>query len=360
MTPSTVLRFVQRCKKSRVPERVVFLSLVLVRAADGAAQDPLAPSPIEHALVEYLCRTVQQPPVIGTEVYQACYSSQLATLRESFGRDLAKLTAADRKTLDSSCGEMQVAGRDAYVACLYAQLMVIRDKRSRGKPPQSSAAVTPPPVVEPPTPAEMPVPMPVPPPASRRAMWWVAAGVAAAAAAGAVGFVYMRGKRPAPGCRGCGAAIATAGDLCANCRHDAAEARRRAVADRAEEARLADERAKRERERIEEEQRSAAARQEEELRRRAEREQRQREDRERRLARAIGEDPAAHREDVFNPYTILGVSPDATADAIRAAYEAAKAKYDPREYEHLGHELQEHFRTKAAAVERAYQMLAIN
>ncbi len=60
---------------------------------------------------------------------------------------------------------------------------------------------------------------------------------------------------------------------------------------------------------------------------------------------------------MFDPYAVLGVTPAATADQIRAAYEQAKAKYDASQYEHLGGELQAHFRAKADAVERAFQML---
>jgi hypothetical protein len=39
------------------------------------------------------------------------------------------------------------------------------------------------------------------------------------------------------------------------------------------------------------------------------------------------------------------------------AYEQMKAKYDESEFAHLGLELQEHFKAKARAVERAYIML---
>jgi curved DNA-binding protein CbpA len=56
-------------------------------------------------------------------------------------------------------------------------------------------------------------------------------------------------------------------------------------------------------------------------------------------------------------YAVLGVPPDAAPDQIRAAYEQAKKKYDASQYEHFGVELQAHFKTKAEAVERAFQML---
>jgi DnaJ-domain-containing protein 1 len=60
---------------------------------------------------------------------------------------------------------------------------------------------------------------------------------------------------------------------------------------------------------------------------------------------------------MFDPHAVLGVAPGADAEEIRAAYEQAKAKYDPRQYEHLGLELQAHFKAKADAVERAFQTL---
>jgi preprotein translocase subunit Sec63 len=62
-------------------------------------------------------------------------------------------------------------------------------------------------------------------------------------------------------------------------------------------------------------------------------------------------------EDVFDPYAVLDVPGDASKEAIHAAYLEAKAKYDPDHVSHLGMDLQEHFKLKAQAVERAYQML---
>jgi preprotein translocase subunit Sec63 len=48
---------------------------------------------------------------------------------------------------------------------------------------------------------------------------------------------------------------------------------------------------------------------------------------------------------------------DAGQDEIRAAYEIAKEKSDPSQVSHLSDEVQEHFRMKSKAVERAFQAL---
>ena len=347
----------RRRKKSRVLVQV-FAGLVLVHAVSAGAQETTDPSPIEHALVEYLCRTVQRPAMIGTDAYQSCYTAQLALLRDPFGRNLANLTAADRKSIDARCGDFQATrGRDAYLSCLDDQLVSIRDRRGLGKPvetalvaPQSAAA---------PSPLSPTPPLPAEPPASP-VWWWIAGTLALAGSAGGAAFVVLK-RRAVPqtyACRGCGAQLPGAGDLCPDCRHDAADARRRAIAERADEERLQGEQQRRDADLQEGERRRELARQEEAVRAREEEERRLSEERERRL-RAARDDDREEASSEFDPYVILGVDSDATADRIQAAYEAAKARYDLREYEHLGIELQDYFRAKAAAVERAYLMLAL-
>ena len=59
-----------------------------------------------------------------------------------------------------------------------------------------------------------------------------------------------------------------------------------------------------------------------------------------------------------DPYAVLGVSLDAGQDAIEAACQAGRLKYAQENVAHLGPELQEHYKRKAEAVERAYQMLS--
>ena len=55
---------------------------------------------------------------------------------------------------------------------------------------------------------------------------------------------------------------------------------------------------------------------------------------------------------------MLGVARGAGVDAIRAAYDEAKSKYDPDAVSHLGIDVQEYYKTKAEAVARAYEMLS--
>jgi hypothetical protein len=49
---------------------------------------------------------------------------------------------------------------------------------------------------------------------------------------------------------------------------------------------------------------------------------------------------------------------DTTPEDLRAAYEQARSRYDQDTVSHLGIDVQQHFRDKARAVDRAYQMLA--
>ena len=353
---STVLRRPgQRRKNQRTLTRIAAAALVTVAAGTAAAQEEPRPSAIEHALVEYLCRMVHGPTMIGTEVYHSCYAEQLRALREPFGADLANLTRADRRSLDAWCGKMQAAGdRDAYLACLNRQLVRLKDERAAATAKAAAAEAQ----------EELTESEPVAPgetvAAAERASagtLWLILAIAGVASAGATAFVLMRGKRTShTPCRGCGAVVEGSGDMCANCRHEAAEARRRAIAERAEEERLQVEKAKRDAELQEEEARREQARRDDTLRLAAEVEQRRREEQERRLQSARAE-AVPDGEQQFDPYAVLGLAPGASADAIRAAYEQTRAKYDPSQYEHFGGELQAHFRAKADAVERAFQML---
>lgn len=345
----------QRRKKPRVLVQAV-ATLALAQAVPAGAQEATEPSPIEHALVEYLCRTVQRPAMIGTEAYQSCYASQLARLREPFGRNLANVTAADRKSIDGTCGDFQATrGRDAYLSCLYEQLVSIRDRRGLGMPVETSLAAPPTPV----EPAQVSTPAPGSQEQPSSTMWWVVGVLALAGSAGGAAFVVLK-RRAVPKnytCRGCGVMLPAAGDLCADCRHDAADARRRALAEQADQERRHEDQQRRDAEGEAEDTRRALVRQEEMRRRQAEEERRQQEERERRL-RAAREVEREEASTEFDPYVVLGIDADAPADRVQAAYEAAKARYDERQYEHLGIELQDHFKAKAAAVERAYLMLA--
>jgi len=333
-------------------------ALFFQAAASASAQDDTRPSPVEHALVDYLCRSIQGPTMLGTEEYQSCYTAQLDALREPFGRNLSNLTAAERKTLDAWCGKMQTArDRDGYLACLNRQLVRLKEQRA-AKAKAADAGAADALESEPAAPAVAAVAPPPPQPEKSSGMLWLILAIGGVASAGGTAFVLMRGKRPSAQtvCRGCGAAVDGSGDMCANCRHEAAEARRRAIAERAEEERLQAEKTRREAELLEEEARQEQARRDEAQRLAAEAEQRRRDEQERRLQRAQAEN-AGDQDAMFDPYAVLGVPQDAAPDQIRAAYEEAKKKYDASQYEHFGGELQAHFKTKAEAVERAFQML---
>jgi DnaJ-domain-containing protein 1 len=322
-------------------------------AAVQAPPDSSAPTPIEQALIDHDCGL--QRITASDTVYDACAAGRLASLRADFGRDLKGLSAAERRSIDVTCSRVRIAeGRDAYVSCVGAQLAALRAKRAHGQPaaadtaPASSAPTTAP-AVETPRP---------------RSRWstigWIGGGLLLVAAAAAV--YVLKFRRPVR-CRVCGAILREAGELCPVCRHEAADAARRASLERATEARTRDDHARRLRE-LEETQRREQAK-------RLEDEQAQHEERLRREAQAREEAEAARRQEdearrrretgstsaALDPYALLGVAPEAGADAIEAAYRAAKAKYAPEEVEHLGDDAQAFYREKSAAIERAYQTI---
>lgn len=339
----------------------IILGALLTVGVQAAAPDPSGPSAIEHALVEFLCRTTQPAPAPGTDAYQSCYTAQLTSLRESFGRDLARLSAADRRTLDAACGRVQeTRGRDAYLACLNAQLASVRNRRARGKPAVSRGSA-PPAAGEAPQPdaavASTPEVSPAPDTPSP-AGWWIAAILATAVVAGGGAFLALRTRRPRVKCRTCGGDVPGSGDLCPACRHEAAESLRRAAAERVQEQQAQQDKARRQAEQEQEEARREQARREEALRLRQQEEERLRQEQEQRAEEARRRtETSGGVEETFDPYAVLGVAPDAAPEAIRAAHERLKAKYDENEYAHLGAELQDHFKAKAQAVERAYAML---
>jgi flagellar biosynthesis GTPase FlhF len=195
----------------------------------------------------------------------------------------------------------------------------------------------------------------------------------------AAGFVFMsrRPRRTARPCRTCGVSVPDS-DLCPTCRHEAAEALRHANAERVQHQKAEEEEGRRQRD-YEAEQREQRAREAEEARvrelelaRQAQAEQERADQNEAASVRVavVDEDRAAATDrhadgtsaapesDAFDPYAILRVSRDASADTIHAAYELARSKYDPDVVAHLGDEAQAHFKAKAEAVELAYQILS--
>lgn len=302
----------------------------------------------------------------GSEVHEACLAAELISLRDDFGRDLRRLSAEERKAIDSACSAFQTdRGRDPYVACLNAELTSVRSRRRGGKPRPSQAAPTSPGVADPSPfdpaePGEEIVSSDSAAPQSvlRSTPLWIGVFVVSLIVAGGGILLTKVTRRQAAACRTCGARFSEPGDLCPACRHEAAAALRRAAAERAELARAKDQEEKRQREQ-EEEQRRHLARLEERSRQEEEEQARRQEARQREeeARRPPEREDGVDAEGVFDPYAVLGVPRDAPMESIQAAYQEAKAKYAEDQLEYLGIELQQRFRVKAGAVERAYQML---
>jgi hypothetical protein len=363
---------------SFVQRSVALLGVILiplVANAQGRRQtpepvDPNVPTAIEQALMDHVCRATNAAAGAEADVYQACLGAQFAILRADFGRDLSKLSAVDRRRIDAACSRIRNdQGRDAYVACLSDQLTALRARR-KGTARPADAAPPPEPVAAPaPAAGASDGSAQLPPPVassagSSKARWAGAAGMATAILAGGA-LLVRRNRKPARVCRTCGKMFSETGDLCPTCRHEAAEALRHAAAERANQERAQEDAARRQREQ-EEAQRQLLAQQAEEARqleaeharqqeesRREEERQREEQARQWRQASAAGDDAAG----TFDPYAILGVPRDASADAIRTAYQDARKKYDPANVEFLGSELQDLYKTKGEAVERAFKML---
>jgi flagellar biosynthesis GTPase FlhF len=320
--------------------------------------DPGGPTAIEQALIEHAC-TLSLTLAAETAEHQQCLSAQLLSLRADFGRDLSRLSGPERRTLDSVCSKIRDArGREAYLECLSAQLLALRNRRSRANPAASEAAAAPPPPV-------VSVPSFSPPAPVRQAsswssgLWIGATLLTLIVVAGAV-LLAAKARRPPRTCRVCGGDVPESGDLCQKCRHDAAEAVRFAAAERADQQRAQQEEQRRLSER-EEEQRRQKTRQEEEapLRQQEEARQQEKDARQREEEKAASQPSlgAIASQEVFDPYAVLGVLRDASKEDILAAYQQAKLKYDPDQVTYLSAEVQEHFKAKAQEVDRAHQKL---
>jgi hypothetical protein len=192
---------------------------------------------------------------------------------------------------------------------------------------------------------------------------WIAAAVVAVVVAAAGGaFVTVNARRKFGACRTCGVKLLERGDLCQKCRHEAADALRRATAERADQARAQEDEQRRQAAKEVEQQQLArdeeARRQQreeaqrEQARQEEERAQRQRDDE----ARQREVEPGAPRDEA-DPYVVLGLPPDASAADVETAYKAVRSKFDLDLVADMGVELQEHMKRKAEAVERAYETL---
>jgi DnaJ-like protein len=350
----------------REPGPLIVLTLIapLAMIAPGAGLQPGtpdqgAPTAIEQALIEHAC-TLTLTRAAEEAEHQQCLGAQLLSLRADFGRDLTRLSGPERKTLDSACSKIrEVRGREAYLECLGAQLVALRNRRNRGSPTRPEAVAAPPPPV-------VSVPSVIPPPPARQAFssssgLWIGATLLTLIVVAGAAVLVFKARRPTRTCRVCGGDVPESGDLCQTCRHDAAEAVRVATAERAdrqraqlEEQRRLDERA--------EEKRLQQTRQEDEVPLLLQEEVRQRfkdarQREEEKAARQASLDAVALQE-ALDPYAVLGVPRDASKEDISAAYQRARLKYDPDQVTHLSAEVQEHYKTKAQDVDRAHQKLS--
>jgi hypothetical protein len=337
-----------------------FLAVARDARAQGGPADPLVPTAIEEALIEHACGALRPAGTLENEAYLGCRNRQLLSLRTDFGRDLRRLSSAQRRTIDSACSDLRASqGQDVYVECLTKRLASLR---GHGNPP----------ITEPVASGAVPEPVavietspPTTPPSSRRAAVWIGTGLVAVMVVAAGGAFVARNRRRRYGaCRTCGVKLVEHGDLCQTCRHEAADTLRRATAERADQARAQEEDQRRQAakeieqqqlardEDVRRQQRDEAEK--EQARQEEERARRQRED-EARQQRQV--DVAAAQDD-FDPYAVLGLPQDAGAADVDAAYKTVRSKFDLDLVADMGVELQEHMKRKAEAVERAYETLA--
>ena len=306
----------------------VFSTTALDARLQEGPVDLAPPTAIEEALIEHACGGFRPAGAPETDTYLACRQNQLVSLRNEFGKDLKRLSNAERRTIDSACNGLRASrGPDAYLACLSAQLASLRGRGSRARPDAPGDAVISP-VVPPPAAS--------PPPSSSSGSrgLWIGTALVVLVLAGAGGAFVVRRNRLAFGaCRTCGVKLVERGNLCHNCRHEAAEALRRATAERADQARAQEEEQRRQAER-EEEQRQQRARDEETQRQLEEAHQEQARQQEVEAQRRRDEEARNPRqadtgagEGESDPYTVLGLPKDASVEALEAAYQEARAKY---------------------------------
>ena len=376
MTISRVVLFASMVAAFVGMSPVVALAVPQVGAADAAP-----PTPKEQALMEHGCRATQRPGA-AHDAYERCLAERLVSLRADFGTDLGKLSSSARGKIDAACSSANASlGREAYVSCLSGQLASLSASRARTARPAAAAVAT-----LPPQGAIMPSAALVITAPQDASLLAVKSGTLVLTALGAVialGLVAavvvfsMKSKRAPQVCRVCSAALPGTGDLCAACRHEAAESLRRVAGERVERERAEEAEQRQQREHVDQQRQDAVRREEGERLRQLE-EQRLSEDEERRReedarqaeaearreyaapapAPAVSATQSDEGDSEFDPYLGLGLPPDATVDEVRAAYEEARKKYDPDLVEHLGFDVKEHFAEKFRTVERAYQMIA--
>jgi hypothetical protein len=340
----------------------------------GETSDDRPPTSLEQTLAEHVCSRVQSAEQRDQreDVREQCISLQFHALRSEFGYDLDTLTPAERGRMDATCSRLRKPENvQPYLNCLTGFLVAAREQR-RGADGMAPAGIGDVAFGIP----SMPTQSSAPPPGRG----WFALilvtliGVVALAAAGAVVAIRFKKKRTPKTqkvCQKCSEPLNAAGDLCSSCRHEAGIAAKQAIAERA-----ADERAELERKRVEKEQAEERRRQLEQQVADAEKQEVVRQqDEARRLAEAaqrrqvevvhvpvpvvaaIGAEVDDQTPAEDDPYAILGVSREASRQDIERAYSLAVSKYDETKVAHLGDVVQQHYRTKAEAVEHAYRQL---
>jgi len=343
--------------------------MVIAAGRQQGTPDPGGPTAIEQALIEHACSGTRPARAPETDAYQDCLSSQLLSMRADLGRDLTGLSASERKALDSACGDIRTAGgRESYLECLSTRLVSLRNRRNRAKPaPLDGTALAPPVVI-----ASAASAAPAARPASSWSFGlWIGAAFLTLFVAACGVFLLVRARRVQPTCRVCGADLSESGDLCQKCRHEAAEAVRSAAMERDQQQRAQraqEEEQRRQSEHGEEQRRQNARQEDAEAGLRQQQAVRQREEDAREQdadAQQRQEEEARQRSqhavvsgEELDPYAVLGVPRDASTEDIGAAYQEARLKYDPDHVTHLSIDVQEHYRAKAEAVDRAYLKLS--
>jgi hypothetical protein len=335
-----------------------FAAIALEARTQSDDADQLVPTAIEEALIEHACGALRPAGALETEAYLGCRNRQLISLRTDFGRDLRRLSAAQRRTIDSACSGLRASqGQDAYVGCLTKRLASLRGQES---PPARELVAS--------GPVTAPVALivaspPTVPSSPRRAAVWMVTGLVAVMVVAAGGVLVVRNPRRRYGvCRTCGVKLVERVDLCQPCRHEAADTLRRATAERADHARLQEDEQRRQGAKAAEQQLAL-----EEEARRQQREEGQKEqarEEEERARRGRDDEARQPRQidvgathDEFDPYAVLGLPQDAGGADVDAAYKTVRSKFDLDLVADMGVELQEHMKRKAEAVERAYETL---
>jgi len=347
--------------------KALFAMIALGTGLPAEARDSSLPTALEQALIGRACGARQDSGTLEPDQVK-CLNTQLVALRADFGRDLSRLSASSRSKVDSICSRLGIERREPYLDCLSAQLVALRNRSNPVTASMSEKVTLPDTVVSASIASQRPL-------APLMPSWLSAPLIGGTLVTMLVlsGVVHLAAKvrRARRSCRVCGAAVPASGALCPACRHDAAETLRRAAAERTTQlARDAEQRGQQ--------------RQEEERRRLKALEDEREQQRKQEEARLLGLQEAARRReedarrlqaekdvlqpsqftvasgignDALDPYAVLGVPRDSSVEKIRSAYKEANLKYNMDQVAHLSDELQQHFKVKAQAVERAYQIL---